>query len=51
MEKKQTEKRKRLFEAQDEVDTTRDNLIGEMQARLKQSVEARSLFTIRWSVE
>jgi adenine-specific DNA-methyltransferase len=49
-EKKQTEKRKRLFEAQDEVDTKRDNLIAETQARLKQSVEARHLFTVRWSV-
>lgn len=49
-EKKQSEKRKRLFEAQDEVDTKRDNLIAETQARLKQSVEVRQLFTIRWSV-
>jgi len=49
-EKKQSEKRKRLFEAQDEVDIKRDNLIAETQARLKQSVEVRHLFTVRWSV-
>lgn len=49
-EKRQSEKRKRLFEAQDEVDTKRDNLIAETQARLKQSVEVRHLFTVRWTV-
>lgn len=49
-EKKQSEKRKRLFEAQDEVDTKRDNLIAETQSRLKQSIEVRHLFEIKWSV-
>ena len=50
-EKKQTEKRKRLFEAQDEVDTKRDNLIAETQSRLKRSVDTQHLYTIRWSVK
>ena len=49
-EKKQSEKRKRLFEAQDEVDTKRDTLIAETQARLKQSIDVRHLFSVRWSV-
>ena len=49
-EKKQSEKRKRLFEAQDEVDAKRDGLIAETQARLKQSTVVQHLFTIRWSV-
>lgn len=51
MEKKQSSKRKSLFDAQDEVDSTRDNLISETQARLQQTILARHLFTIRWSVQ
>ncbi|MEZ5943947.1 MAG: SNF2-related protein [Planctomycetaceae bacterium] len=49
-EKKQSDKRKRLFEAQDEVDTKRDNLIAETQARLNQSITVHHLFTIKWGV-
>lgn len=49
-EKKQSEKRKRLFEAQDDVDTKRDNLIADTQARLKQSITVDHLFTIKWGV-
>jgi adenine-specific DNA-methyltransferase len=50
MEKRQTEKRKDLFDAQDEVDRKRDNLIAATQERLKQKVETKPLFTIRWSI-
>lgn len=49
-EKKQSEKRKRLFEAQDEVDTKRDGLIADTQAKLKQSITVHHLFTIKWGV-
>ncbi|WP_417746670.1 SNF2-related protein [Rosistilla oblonga] len=49
-EKKQSEKRKRLFDAQDEVDKKRDRLIAETQSRLKQSISVRHLFTIKWGV-
>lgn len=51
LERKQSEKRKRLFESQDEVDATRDDLISKTQARLEQSVLSRQVFTIRWSVK
>ncbi len=50
MEKKQNQKRKHLFDAQDQVDQRRDALISQTHERLKQSVETEHLFTIRWSV-
>jgi adenine-specific DNA-methyltransferase len=43
-------KRKRLFEAQDEIDAKRDGLIGEIEQRLKQKVIFDPLMTIRWAV-
>jgi superfamily II DNA or RNA helicase len=43
-------KRKRLFEAQDEIDAKRDGLIGDIEQRLKQRVSFDSLMTIRWTV-
>jgi superfamily II DNA or RNA helicase len=50
MEKKQSAKRKHLFQAQDEVDEKRDHLIEETQKKLEQSVQSKHLFTIRWTV-
>jgi hypothetical protein len=43
-------KRKRLFEAQDEIDAKRDGLIGDIEQRLKQRVSFDPLMTIRWTV-
>ena len=40
--------RKKLFEAQDDVDAKKEKLIEEIEARLKQSVTTQELFTIRW---
>ena len=51
MEKRQSEKRKHLFEAHDEIDNKRDDLIAKTQDRLKQKIESQVLFTIQWSVE
>ena len=50
LEKKRKEKRRSLFEAQDEVDNRKENLITEIEAKLKQSSELNEIFTIRWSV-
>lgn len=44
------EKRKALFDAQDEIDRKKEALIGEIEAKLKQSVEVQEIFTIRWRV-
>jgi hypothetical protein len=41
----------RLFDAQDEVDTRKESLIGEIEARLKQRIEEKEIFTIRWAIE
>ncbi len=50
LEKTRNTKRKKLFDAQDEIDERKENLIGEIEARLKQRTEENELFTIRWHV-
>ena len=50
LEKQRNDKRRRLFEAQDEVDERKDGLIEEIEQRLKQRTEDVALFTIRWCV-
>lgn len=48
MEKKRNEMRKKLYEAQDEVDTRKENLIARIEAQLKQRRKLEALFAIRW---
>ena len=43
-------KRKRLFEAHDEIDAKRDGLIGDIEQRLQQKVSFDPLMTIRWAI-
>lgn len=50
LEKLRNQKRRALFEAQDDIELRRDNLIDEMQVQLEQHVELEPLFTIRWRV-
>lgn len=50
LESQRNSKRKSLFDAQDEVDERKSSLIGDVEARLQQSVEMAPLFTIRWSL-
>ena len=50
LEKKQGEKRKRLFEAQDEIDRRREGLIEEVQEKLAQTVSIVDILTIKWSL-
>jgi superfamily II DNA or RNA helicase len=50
IEKKRNEKRRQLFDAQDEVDQRKENLIEELEKRLKQTIEVSEVFTIRWRV-
>jgi hypothetical protein len=50
LEKKRNEKRRDLFQAQDQVETRKDALIGEVEARLKQQVSKDNLFAVRWKV-
>ena len=50
-ESQRNQKRRSLFEAQDEVDRQRDELIAQIEGKLQQQVNSISLFTMRWMVE
>ncbi|MBU0952769.1 MAG: DEAD/DEAH box helicase family protein [Elusimicrobia bacterium] len=49
-EKKRNEMRKKLYEAQDDVDKQKEGLIERVEAQLKQKSSLTPLFTIRWKV-
>lgn len=51
LESKRSEKRKKLFETQDEIDIKKEALLSEIQSRLNQKEHRDVLFTIRWVVE
>jgi len=51
LERKRSEKRRNLFEAQDEIDNKKDTLISNIEVRLEQTIDVQELFTIRWTVE
>ena len=51
MEKNRNEMRKRLFEAQDEVETRKEQLIDRVETQLKQKSRLEPLFTVRWQVK
>jgi len=50
LEKKRSEKRQNLFEAQDTIDERKEELLTEVERRLKQSVKSTELFTINWTI-
>jgi len=55
IEREQNEKRRSLFEAQDEVDNKevdnkKERLISEIEARLQQKNGLKEIFTLRWMV-
>jgi ERCC4-related helicase len=50
LENQRNQKRRSLFEAQDEVDRQRDELIALTEGKLEQKSELQCLFTIRWSL-
>lgn len=50
MEKKRNALRQNLYHAQDEVDSKKENLISEIEARLKQNIETTELFLVKWTV-
>lgn len=50
LENKRSDKRKRLFQAQDEIDERKENLLSEIEKRLNQSITETELFTIRWKL-
>jgi len=44
------QKRRRLYEAQDEIDARRDGLIGEVEKSLERFVRTERVFEVRWRV-
>lgn len=50
LEKLRNQKRRSLFEAQDDIELRRDDLISEMESQLEQHITLASVFTIRWRV-
>jgi superfamily II DNA or RNA helicase len=51
LESDRSKKRRALFEAQDEIDGRKENLISDVEARLQQSISTEELFTVCWRVE
>lgn len=50
LETERSRKRRELYETQDEIDSKKEQLISEVEARLAQTVERTPLFSLRWSV-
>ena len=50
LESQRNDKRKRLFDAQDDVDRRRGELIEQVEEKLRQETAFEELFTIRWSL-
>ena len=50
MQSQRNAKRRTLFDAQDELDRRRGQLIAEIEGKLQQRVSQTLLFSIRWSL-
>jgi adenine-specific DNA-methyltransferase len=50
IEADRTKKRRELFDAQDEIDSQKGELIERVERRLQQEVDLRELFRIGWSI-
>ena len=50
LEKKRSEKRRHLYEAQDTIENRKDNLLNEIEKRLNQKKKTTELFTIKWNM-
>jgi adenine-specific DNA-methyltransferase len=50
LESQRNAKRRALFDAQDDIDCRREQLIAEIEGKLQQHVSQTTLFSIRWSL-
>jgi len=50
LESQRNEKRRSLFEAQDQIDRQRDQLIETLEGKLAQKTHSTPLFTLRWRI-
>jgi ERCC4-related helicase len=51
LEAQRNQKRRSLFEAQDQVDKQRDGLIAQIEQKLTQATNLERLFILRWTLE
>jgi hypothetical protein len=49
-EKKRSDKRQTLFEAQDQIDERKETLLTDIEKRLNQKMEQIERFTLRWKI-
>jgi len=50
LEAQRAQKRRSLFDAQDRIDSQRDEMISNIEGRLNQSIATNLLFSVRWSL-
>ncbi len=50
LESQRNEKRRKLFDAQDEIDVKRGELIAEIEGKLKQNVTLKNVFLLHWRI-
>lgn len=50
LEKRRSEKRRHLFEAQDTIDDRKENLLNEIEKRLNQDIKTTDLFNVKWAI-
>ena len=50
LEKKRSDKRQTLFEAQDQIDERKETLLTDIEKRLNQKMELEELFTLKWKI-
>lgn len=50
LESQRNDKRRKLFDAQDEIDKQRGELIAEIEGKLEQNVELEEVFSIEWEL-
>lgn len=51
LEAQRNQKRRSLFDAQDEVDRQREELIARIEGKLQQRTDLIELFEIRWTIK
>jgi len=51
LEKKRSEKRMKLYQAQDEVDEKKETLLSTIEKMLAQKISQEALFTIKWKIK
>jgi hypothetical protein len=51
LEKLRNEKRRKLFDSQDEIDQKKETLLNDIESQLDQNENLTPLFTLRWSLK